>query len=147
MRLLSILAWSLVTASSFADFRDASMDLGFSGGGSASFVDYDGDGFVDLLAGRLYRNVGGKKFVVAKDSGVPGGYGIWGDYDNDGKPDLFLFKGKGALYHNEGDGKFKKVPFPDLPTVDSQGAVWVDLDNDGLLDLYVGGYEIWMPSS
>ena len=126
-----------------AEFRDAGKDLGFSGGSKAAFADYNGDGWVDVYAGQLYRNVGGKKFVIAKEAGVPAGNGIWGDYDNDGHPDLFLYGGAGSLYHNSGNGKFEKVAFPTLPTVNSAGAVWIDANNDGLLDLYVGGYEIW----
>lgn len=125
----------------FGQFRDASKELGFSGGGQASFVDFNGDGWVDIHAGKLYRNDGGKRFVVVKDA--PGGAGIWGDFDNDGRPDFFVYGGTGALYRNLGNGKFKKVPFPALPTVNSLGAAWVDINNDGLLDLYVGGYEIW----
>jgi hypothetical protein len=139
---LSVL--TIITPTAVAGFRDASEQFGFSAGGKAAFVDYDSDGWVDLYAGgKLFRNEKGKRFVAVADAGVSGGEGIWGDYDNDGNPDLFLFTGKGSLHRNQGDGKFKTVPFPDLPTVNSRGAVWVDINNDGRLDLYVGGYEIW----
>lgn len=141
MRYLILLC--LLSTEAKAEFRDASKELGFAGSRKAAFVDYNGDGWVDLYAGQLYRNEQGKKFVVAKDSGIPIGAGIWGDYDNDGQPDLFLYGGKGSLYHNQGNGKFEKVPFPELPTVTSMGAVWIDINNDGLLDLYVAGYEHW----
>jgi len=126
-----------------AQFRDASGDFGFSGGGKAAFADYDNDGFVDLHAGKLFRNKGGKKLVAVADSGVPGGEVVWGDFDNDGNIDLFQFTGKGSLHRNRGDGTFEAVEFPELPTVNSRGAVWIDINNDSLLDLYVGGYEIW----
>eukprot|EP00913_Durusdinium_trenchii_P005676 g5294.t1 len=124
-----------------SQFRDASKALGFSGGGQVSFVDYNSDGWVDIHAGKLYRNEKGKRFVVVKNA--PGGAGIWGDFDNDGHPDFFTYSGKGALFRNLGDETFERIPFPELPTVNSLGAVWVDINNDGLLDLYVGGYEIW----
>ena len=135
-----LLTWAVPAR---AQFKDVSKDWGFSGGGKAAFADFDGDGFVDLFAGKLWRNEGGKKFVEAKDSGAPGGEVIWGDFDNDGHPDLFQFTGGGSLHRNTGDGKFEKVEFPKLPTVNSRGAVWLDINNDGLLDLFVGGYEIW----
>ncbi|MEE2640478.1 MAG: CRTAC1 family protein [Planctomycetota bacterium] len=126
-----------------AQFSDVSGEFGYSGGGKAAFADFDNDGFVDLYSGKLWRNENGKKFVEATESGIGGGEGIWGDYDNDGQVDLFTFTGTGALYRNLGGGKFESVKFPELPTRNSRGAVWIDLNNDGLLDLYVGGYEIW----
>src|SRR5262249_57385695 len=85
----------------------------------AVLLDYDGDGDLDMCvvgpAGqRLYRNDGGKFVDITKESGIgtapPGSVGIGavaGDYDNDGKPDLFVLRyGKWSLYHNDGGGKF-----------------------------------------
>ena len=120
--------------------------MGVSHDGTAAFGDYNRDGWIDLYAGGvLYRNHAGTRFETATDNTVVprGGSGIWGDFDNDGLPDLFVFSGQGSLYKNLGDGKFREWPFPNLVTVNSRGAVWVDLDNDGWLDLYVGGYELW----
>ena len=141
--LLTLATLFTAASTATAEFKDGSGELGFSGGGKAAFIDYNNDGWIDLFAGQLWKNEGGKKFVVAKDSKAPGGEVIWGDYDNDGHVDLFQFTGAGSLHRNKGDGTFEKVEFPKLPTVNSRGAAWLDINNDGLLDLYVGGYEIW----
>lgn len=126
-------------------FRDVSERYGFASDGKAAFCDYDGDGFVDLYAGgKLYHNAGpGKKLTVITRKAPAGGEGLWGDFDNDGHPDLFTYSGRGALYRNQGDGTFAAHEFPELATINSRGAVWVDLNLDGFLDLYVGGYEVW----
>lgn len=128
--------------------------------------DFDGDGFQDIyfVNGRdlynrgitarnaLYRNNGDGTFSdVTEKAGVPGtGYGlgcIWGDYDSDGFPDLFVTQyGRNVLYHNNGDGTFTDVTDKagvagmDFGTEFHSGATFFDYDRDGLLDLYVGGY-------
>lgn len=66
----------------------------------------------------------------------------WGDYDNDGWPDLFVTGNQddNALFRNLGNGTFARSPFTDqtaMPGVESGGAMWVDFDNDGWKDLYV----------
>lgn len=66
----------------------------------------------------------------------------WGDYDNDGWPDLYVTDHEGAntLYHNVGDGTFAISPLAEqvaLLTEYSSGATFVDYDNDGWRDLYV----------
>src|SRR5947208_2808295 len=68
---------------------------------------------------------------------------VWGDYDNDGFEDLFVYKwGYPQLLHNLGNGKFADVTEQaGLKTwMNSNGAVWLDFDRDGLLDLYITGY-------
>ena len=92
-------------------------------------ADFDGDGWQDIyfVNGRdlynrgiavrnaLYRNNGDGTFTdVTEKAGVPGtGYGlgcVWGDYDNDGFPDLFVTQyGRNVLYHNNGNGTFTDV--------------------------------------
>ncbi|HGE70479.1 TPA: T9SS type A sorting domain-containing protein [Candidatus Poribacteria bacterium] len=122
---------------------------------SASFADFDRDGYLDIyvvnedMPNILYKNINGKYFVdVAPKMGVadagPGRCGIWGDYDNDGDLDLYVTN-KGAsniLYQNEGNG-FKDVTnFAGVSADDeSTGAVFADYDNDGYLDICVGGYK------
>ncbi|MEM6319644.1 MAG: FG-GAP-like repeat-containing protein [Bacteroidota bacterium] len=69
----------------------------------------------------------------------------WGDYDNDGFPDLLLtHAGHIQLYHNEQDGTFEDVTetaqiAPCLPCVNTSG-LWWDFDNDGDLDFYISDY-------
>ena len=126
-------------------------------GFTASWIDYDGDGFIDLfiannLGGlferktpnRLFHNNGDGTFTeVTEAAGLstmwPTIGGAWGDYDNDGRPDLFLSNGLGRsqLYHNNGDGTFKDVSKEagiDGITFGSP-AFWWDYDNDGWMDI------------
>ncbi len=136
-------------------------------------ADFDGDGFPDLylVNGRdtqgesgehrnaLYRNNGDGTFRdVTAEAGVPGtAYGlgcVWGDYDNDGRPDLYVTQyGKNLLYHNNPDGTFTdvtakaRVDGSDFGTVFHTGATFFDYDKDGLLDLYAGGYVEFGPKS
>jgi len=129
-------------------------------------ADFDGDGWQDIyfVNGRdlynrgisvhnaLYRNNRDGTFTDVTDkAGVPGtGYGlgcVWGDYDNDGFPDLFVTQyGRNVLYHNNGDGTFTDftdkagVAGLEFGTLFHSGATFFDYDRDGKLDLYVGGY-------
>ena len=133
--------------------------------GGVAIFDYDGDGLPDiyLLNGStmpalqnkekapraaLYHNLGNWKFEDVTDkAGVANerwGMGVAvGDYDNDGKPDLFVSNfGVSRLYHNNGDGTFTDVA-EKLGVARkgwSTGATWGDYDGDGRLDLFVPGY-------
>jgi tetratricopeptide (TPR) repeat protein len=140
----------------------------FSGG--VGLLDYDGDGFLDLYCvqggafppgpslsypgDRLYRNRGDGTFEdvthQAGIAGMPRGYGhgvAVGDYDNDGRPDLFITRWRAyALYRNRGDGTFEDRTVDaglggdrDWPT----SSAFADLDDDGDLDLYVCHYGLW----
>ena len=137
-------------------------------------LDYDGDGRLDLYFvngaafpsltkdseryyNRLFHNNGDGTFSdVTTRAGVAGaGYGggvAVGDYDNDGRPDIFLANvGANQLFHNNGDGTFTDVTAKagvsgaalDGRKMWSVAAGWFDYNNDGLLDLFVVNYCKW----
>ena len=127
---------------------------------TAAWADYDIDGDLDLYVGnestpellapgQLFRNEGDGTFVdVAARAGVENYYlakaAVWGDYDGDRFPDLYVSNLNGAnrLYRNQGDGTFSDVA-GDLSVsapMRSFPAWFWDFDNDGVLDLYVSSY-------
>jgi hypothetical protein len=130
-------------------------------GASVSIVDYNRDGWPDIYVtnsrqgsmNALYRNNHDGTFTdVAPELGIAdvnkSGTGVsmgavWGDYDNDGYPDLYLIKwGKPMLFHNDDGHGFTdvsaKAGLPDW--INANTALWFDYDRDGKLDLFVGGY-------
>jgi hypothetical protein len=122
-------------------------------GSGVAVADVDGDGkediyFCDFLGpNALYKNLGGMHFEdvtakagVAVDRSLSVG-AAFGDFDNDGHPDLYVtsYRGGNRLFHNKGDGTFEDVTVKaGVGYVGhSNGATWFDCDNDGDLDLYV----------
>jgi hypothetical protein len=131
---------------------------------AAQWVDYDCDGHLDLFVAsnlgalfnrkvpnRLFHNNGDGTFTeVAKEAGLisynPTIGGGWGDYNNDGYPDVLLSGGIGRaqLYRNNGDGTFTDVSEeagigdPCFGSV----AYFIDYDNDGWLDIV---QYVWSP--
>lgn len=104
---------------------------------------------------RFFRNKGDGTFkdeTATSGLGDPG-YGIGccaGDYDNDGKIDLYVTNlGTNRLYHNNGDGTFTDVAAKAGVTAGgfSTGAAFADYDGDGDLDLYVARYVVWSPET
>ena len=130
-------------------------------GAAVAVADFDRDGWPDFYVtnsaegslNHLYRNQGGGTFkdVAAemgladlnrKGAGVSMG-AVWGDYDNDGYEDLFLYKyGRPELFHNDRGRGFTRVSEQaGLPKwVNANSAVWLDYDHDGRLDLFLAGY-------
>ena len=139
-----------------------------------ALLDYDGDGWLDIYLvngaaipslqkespaywNRLYRNNHDGTFTdVTERAGLAGaGYGMGvavGDYDNDGRPDIFLASVTGnQLFHNNGDGTFSDVTAKaglagaemNGKKMWSVGGGWFDYNNDGKLDLFVVNYCVW----
>ena len=123
--------------------------------GAALLFDYDLDGDLDLLEvggtkQRLCRNDGGKftdvtaqAGAIAKEMNGAGTGAVAGDYDNDGRPDLFILRsGLSTLYHNDGNGSFSDVTASaKIPAAPEQAltTAFADVDHDGDLDLLIGG--------
>jgi hypothetical protein len=142
-----------------------------------ALFDYNGDGLLDIYLvngadmpslqktepkyyNRLFRNNGDGTFTdVTEQAGVAGsGYGMGvavGDYDNDGRPDLYVANVNGnQLFHNNGNGTFTDVTAKarvggglfEGRKMWSIAAGWFDYNNDGLLDLFVSNYCQWDPA-
>ncbi|GIV60896.1 MAG: RNA-binding protein [Rhodothermaceae bacterium] len=141
-------------------------------GAGGGFLDYDGDGWMDVLlvaggtwpghgepvpALRLYRNEGDGTFSdrtagAGLASTFAYGFGVTvADYDNDGDADFFLTTlHENLLFRNNGDGRFTEVGRAAGvagPPEWSTAAVFLDADRDGHLDLYVGNYVAWSPET
>ncbi len=141
-------------------------------GPGGAFIDYDNDGYPDILlvngtdfAGhtshgtttlKLYHNNGNGTFtdVTAKSGLTIPIYGMGvaiGDYDDDGYDDIFISAlGQSHLFHNNRNGTFTDV----TKTAGMEGvkefstsAAWVDYDKDGKLDLIVANYVQWSPEN
>jgi len=136
-------------------------------GSGCAFLDYDGDGWQDILLVngmdwpghkrqrstlRLYRNNRNGTFtdvthVAGLDVEMYGLGVAVGDYNNDGYPDIFITcVGQNRLFRNTGKGTFIDVTHSSGLAgrqALSTSALWFDFDSDGLLDLLVCNYVKW----
>ncbi len=138
-------------------------------GSGCAFLDYDRDGWQDILlingmdwpghktrrtTLHLYRNNHDGTFTdVTASAGLDievYGMGVAvGDYDNDGFPDIYVTcVGQNRLFHNNHRGRFTDVTNASgLGKREgfSTSALWFDYNRDGLLDLFVCNYVKWSP--
>ena len=141
-------------------------------GNGVGFLDYDGDGWVDVYlsngtrlegfpkgqepTNHLYRNNRDGTFtdVTARSGLARTGWqtGVCaGDYDNDGRDDLLLtYWGQNRLYHNTGNGTFTEVTeragLKQTRIRWGTGCAFLDYDRDGFLDLFVANFIEFDPS-
>ena len=161
-----------VTASAALQFRHNSGAYGGkllpeTMGAGCAFLDYDNDGWQDILfvngmdwpghtkqrsTLRLYRNNRNGTFsdvtrAAGLDIEVYGMGAAVGDFNNDGFPDVFVTcVGQSRLFRNTGKGTFVDVTRASgLGGRDafSTSAMWIDVDRDGFLDLFVCNYVRW----
>lgn len=152
----------------FEDVTEKAGLMGLHPTQTASWGDYDGDGWLDLFVGYesegadkhpcelFHNNKDGTFTEVAVASGVANlAYVkavVWGDYNNDGRPDLYLSRlgASNVLYRNDGpvkSGESDAWKFSDVTLQarvdqprDSFPAWFWDYDNDGWMDIFVSGW-------
>lgn len=174
---------SLLRNNGDGTFDDVTGEAGLLTAGptqTAAWADYDGDGWLDLFVGheskpgdehrcQLFHNNRDGTFTLVKAPGAATGkLGVnlgfvkgvaWGDYNNDGRPDLYVstMSGQSFLFRNDGP---RNAARPDAAHPDASDWVFTDVtkkagladkrftfptwffdyDNDGWLDIFVGGY-------
>lgn len=138
-------------------------------GSGCAFLDFDADGYQDILlvnsmdwpghkrnrsALKLYKNNRNGTFSdVTRAAGLDielYGMGVAiGDYNNDGFPDILITcVGQNRLFHNTGKGTFQDVTKASGlfgRQAFSTSALWFDYDRDGHLDLFICNYVNWSP--
>ncbi len=143
-----------------AEFEAAKPDLVSAFSSSIGLCDYDADDKLDVFVtgigkdnkpfAQLFHNDGGKFSDVTAKSKItlsnPASGAVFGDFDNDGKQDIFVFGyNLLTLYKGNGDGSFIDITANvGLPVNNNNAwaltAAFVDADHDGDLDIFVGNF-------
>lgn len=137
-----------VTPLNFPNVNYGSVDLG----------DYDNDDDLDILFNgtddsnnyitSVYKNNGSFSFSKLENTdfiGATSGSSEWGDYNNDGLLDFYVFGWVSEdnyimnIYKNEGSDNFTLVETSQMEGTRLGDANWGDLDNDGDLDIFITG--------
>lgn len=134
----------------FTEVASGLPDVSFS---AVAWGDYDNDGWLDVaISGvdcgcgatlcQVWRNQQDGTFALMADLGSLNAQSLaWGDYDNDGKPDLLLAGSDVCdIWRNNGDGTFTQINAGFIGVIDG-GASWGDYDNDGRLDVIQTGWD------
>ncbi len=126
---------------------------------SSCWGDYNKDGNLDILVSgytgegfltKVFKSNGDNTFTEQTGINLPGVWycsTVWGDYNNDGFPDILI---TGAMesdtsfisrvYKNDGNGNFEEQTNIVLPGINWTSSVWGDFNNDGYLDILLSGY-------
>ena len=143
-----------------AEFEKAKPDLVSAFSSSIGLCDYDADDKFDVFVtgigkdgksfAQLFHNEGGKFSDVTAKANIkltaPASGAVFGDFDNDGKQDIFVFGYQMlGLYKGNGDGTFTDITASvNLPANNNNAwamtAAFVDCDHDGDLDIFVGNF-------
>lgn len=147
---LSILSTSVYAQSKYFTKLASPIQKNYSSG--CAWIDYNNDNKLDLYLShfnvncQLYSLNGNNEFQLVTNSNlIPNGNNFsalsWGDYDNDGYPDLYVtsMNGVNVLYQNNGNGTFQNIS--NNTVLNDRGnflySIWIDYDNDGFLDLFI----------